>query len=133
MEDNFGVDSQTAEADMFTGMPGMGQPAAPTNQGIAGLEKALAADAMPGPSNYGSNAVTNPAANMAPGGQSIMPGTPQVQKPFTVDETQMKQAGGDINQLSQGQGGGNSAARIGNLAGGLLDLYTQSQTGFSFR
>lgn len=123
-EDEFGINSQTAEAEsIFSGMPGQ-----VGNQGQDQLAQAL----MASPSGVGTNAVTNPAANMAPGGQGMMPGqvTPQTAPPVTVDEIEMKRAG-NFN-MPQGGGGGNLAARLGNLAGGLTDAYS-SMYGFSFR
>ncbi len=119
LDDDFLVNSYTAQAtsgsapsrDMF-GNPGMVQ-----------LEQAMGPE---GPKPPPASAKQGPHAR--PEGNVIWDANNQLPPPPVVDEIQVQQS----SVAPTGQGG-NKAARWGNLAGGIADMYVQGKTGWSFR
>lgn len=124
------INSWNGEADgegMFGGVP--------KQDGILELTQALTGaamtpgplDVMPGQSGFGNNSATNPMRQDA-SPMSMLNPNQGTARPIEVDEIQMKQSGGDLEQMTGG--GGNQAARIGAGIGNLFNLYGGSKGWF---
>lgn len=128
-QDRWGINSFTAAVE---GGPTEGMLSnQPSSEWMNGLEQALSPQQGP----MFPNVMNQQHTQMMPGNNNpTLPGQSQPMtpaKPVEVDEIEMAGQGAE-SMFSPGQPGGNRAARIGNAAGALTNLYT-SRYGFKFR